>query len=205
MKRIRVVVVVATILVAVSLTHAQRISGGLKLGVDFANFHGDAVEDSKFKVGFCGGGFLAWPLGEIVAIQPELLYVQKGAKWEEYYEGDIYRLTYKFNYLEIPLLIKVSIPIKGTVKPNLFLGPYFAIMIGDPRGKLEINGMTMEDDLVGVEDTDFGIAFGGGTDFGIGKHKVTFDVRYTLGLTTLDEEGVDVKNNVMSLMVGYAF
>lgn len=196
---------VVLLTIAVSLASAQRITGGLKAGVNLANFHGDDVEDHKSKIGFCGGGFIAFGLGKVVVIQPELLYSQKGAKWEEEFIGETWKLTYKFNYLEVPVFVKMIMPVQGKVKPNLFLGPYFGILITDPRGKVEIDGTTMEDDIEGVKDTDFGVVFGGGIDFELGKGKIVFDVRYSLGLTTLDEEDADVKNNVFSFLLGYSF
>jgi hypothetical protein len=195
---------VVMLTIAVSLASA-RITGGLKAGMNLANIHGDDIEDSKFKVGFCGGGFVAFGLGKVVVIQPELLYSQKGAKWQEEYIGETGKVTFKFNYLEMPVFIKMIVPVQGKVKPSFFLGPYFGIMITGPRGELEVDGTTIEEDLEGVKDTDFGVVFGGGLDFVLGKGKIVFDVRYGLGLTTLDEEGADVKNNVFSFLVGYSF
>ncbi len=199
------VLLVVLLCATLSLSPAQKITGGLKLGMNLASMHGDDISDTKFKIGFCGGGFFTFALGHVVVIQPELLYSQKGVKWEEEFLDETWKLTYKFNYIEVPIFVKIIMPIQGKVKPNLFLGPYFAIAITDPRGELEIDGMTIEEDLVGVKDTDFGLVFGGGIDFGLKKGKIVFDVRYGLGLTTLDEEGGDVKNNVFSFLLGYSF
>ena len=191
--------------IAASLASAQRITGGLKAGMNLANLHGDDIEDSKFKIGFCGGGFVAFGLGKVVVIQPELLYSQKGAKREGEFMGETWKATYKFNYLEMPVFIKMIVPVEGKVKPNFFLGPYFGIMITDPRGELKVDGTTTEEDMEGVKDTDFGVVFGSGLDFVLGKGKIVFDVRYGLGLTTLDEEGGDAKNNAFSFLLGYSF
>ena len=57
-----------------------------------------------------------------------------------------------------------------------------------------------------MKSTDFGLVFGGGVDFGLGKGYFTIDLRYTLGLTTIsDFEDEDVKNGAFSLMLGYSF
>ncbi|UCG30088.1 MAG: PorT family protein [candidate division WOR-3 bacterium] len=189
-----------------SLSSAQKITGGLKLGMNLASMHGDDISDTKFKTGFCGGGFFAFALGNVVVIQPEVLYSQKGVKWEDEFLDETWKLTYKFNYIEVPIFVKMIMPLQGKVKPNLFLGPYFAIAITDSRYELEIDGMTIEDDLVGVKDTDFGLVFGGGIDFGLKKGKIVFDARYSLGLTTLDEEGEgELKNSVFTFLFGYSF
>jgi hypothetical protein len=208
-------ILVILLATAVSLTSAQKISGGLKAGINLASWHGDDVEDMtggdlKRKLGFCGGGFIAFRLGKVVILQPEVLYSQKGARQREEFLDEVIKVWYKLNYLEIPICIKLMIPVQGKVKPNLFLGPYFGVMITDPRGKVEIDGLTMEEDLEGVKDTDFGMVLGGGVDIGLGKGKMVFDVRYTLGLTTiieyeLFEENIDLKNNAFSFLLGYSF
>jgi hypothetical protein len=201
----RSMLVIGLLCIVVSLVPAQKITGGLKVGMNLASNHGDDVEDAKIKLGFCGGGFVAFALGHVAVIQPELLYSQKGAKWEDVFLDETYKVTYKFSYLEIPVLIKMIIPVQGKVKPNLFLGPYFGIMITDPRVEIKVDGTTMEDDLQGVKDTDFGVVLGGGVDFGLKKGKIVFDARYGLGLTTLGEEDIDAKNNVFSFLLGYSF
>ena len=62
-----------------------------------------------------------------------------------------------------------------------------------------------------MKSTDFGLVIGAGVDFGLGvpgTGKITLDVRYSLGLSTIaDVEGeeVDIKNGAFSLMVGFSF
>jgi hypothetical protein len=208
-------ILVILLTMAVSSASAQKISGGFKVGMNLASWHGDDVEemtggDLKSKIGFCGGGFIAFRLGKVVVLQPEVLYSQKGARQREEFLDEVIKVWYKLNYLEIPVCVKLMFPVQGKVKPNLFLGPYFGVMITDPRGKVEIDGLTMEEDLEGIKDTDFGMVLGGGIDIGLGKGRIVFDVRYTLGLTTiieeeLFEENVDLKNNAFSFLLGYSF
>ncbi len=55
---------------------------------------------------------------------------------------------------------------------------------------------------------DFGLVIGAGADVLLSSGTLTFDARYNLGLVNVpDIEGfdVDVKNAVISFMVGYAF
>jgi hypothetical protein len=197
---------VVLLCVALTPAPAQKITGGFKGGMNLARMHGDEVLDAEIKFGFCGGGFASFALGQFLVIQPELLYSQKGARWEEEILDETWTMTYKLNYVELPLLLKMTMPVQGKVKPNLFLGPYFGIMITDPRFELEFDGTTGETDLEGVKDTDAGVVFGGGIDFGLPRGKIVFDIRYSLGLITVDDEGgADVKNNVFSFLLGYSF
>ncbi|UCF71056.1 MAG: PorT family protein [candidate division WOR-3 bacterium] len=200
---------VVLLFAALALAPAQKITGGLKAGMNLATvsgFEDELGEDVGYRMGFCGGGFAAFALGDIVVIQPEFLFSQKGLKAEETVLDETWTLTYKFSYLEIPLSFKMVLPIQGKVKPNFFVGPYFAMMITTPRGKIEVDGVSMEADLNDVAEIDFGVVFGGGVDFGLGKGKIVLDFRYGLGLTTLDETGTeDVKNGAFSFLIGYSF
>ena len=215
MKYRQTIILTILLTIAVSLASAQKISGGFKAGINLASWHGDDVEDMtggdlKRKLGFCGGGFIGFGFGNVVVLQPEVLYSQKGARQRVEFLDEVVKVWYKVNYLEIPVCVKLMIPVRGKVKPNLSLGPYFGLMITDPRGKIEVNGLTMEEDLEGVKDIDFGVALGGGVDIGLGKGAIVVDVRYTLGLTTiieeeLFEEHVDLKNNAFSFLLGYSF
>lgn len=209
----RLILVVSAILLVFTLStasvSAQGLTGGLKAGMNIANIHGDDVEDMwDSKIGICAGGFITCRLSDLFAIQPELLFTMKGAKAEEEVFGETMKVTMKMNYLEIPVLAKLSIPTPGTVKPSLFVGPSLAIKLSG-KAKVEYAGESAEADIEELKSTDFGLVFGGGIDFALGQGKLTVDARYTLGLTTTrepeDEEEVDVKNGVISIMVGYSF
>ena len=57
-----------------------------------------------------------------------------------------------------------------------------------------------------VKSFDFGVVFGGGLDFAAGSGSFVIDIRYTLGLTSVDDSGfdADLKNKVFSASIGYA-
>lgn len=203
-----VVLAVVFTLVSASVS-AQGLTGkGFKAGLNIANVHGDDIPDECGTImGLCAGGFITYSINEMFAIQPELLYTMKGSKCEDELPalGNV-EMTFSLNYLEIPVLAKLTIPTQGSVKPNLFVGPALGINLS-AKLKVEAFGESEEEDIEDVKSTDFGVVFGGGVDFGLGQGKITFDARYTLGLTTTDEseEEADMKNNVISLMVGYSF
>jgi len=64
-----------------------------------------------------------------------------------------------------------------------------------------------EEDIDDVKSTDFGLVFGGGFDYEMGEGFLTFDARYALGLTSLDDSDLeeDIKNTGIMFMVGYGF
>jgi hypothetical protein len=106
----------------------------------------------------------------------------------------------RFDYLEIPILLKVRIP-TGNVHPFLFAGP--AIGFNLKATFQDITGSAS--DVEGVNKVDYSAVFGGGLQLGRSIH---IDARYTLGLQKLevpDLGTVDLKNGVLSATIGLAF
>ena len=120
--------------------------------------------------------------------------------------------TIKLSYLEIPVLAKIAIPTQGSVKPVLIIGPSLSFKLSaEAEGEMEVEGYSeseeidISDEVSGV---DFGLVFGAGVDVLLASGTLTFDARYNLGLTNVPDiegESYDVKNAVISFMVGYAF
>jgi hypothetical protein len=169
---------------------AAGVKFGLKGGANIANVNGnfsDSLSDWKSTVGFCGGIFLELNLGRILTIQPEVLYTMKGADTGD---GKL-----KFDYIEIPVLLKIRIPM-GSVHPFIFAGPAFGWNL-----KAAIAGFKIED----MPTSDYSAVFGAGLQLGGSIH---IDARYTMGLQKLevpDLETIDLKNGVLSATIGLAF
>lgn len=220
MKRLNTIIVTGALALMFLLPNsslASGIKGGLKIGVSSAKLHGDDVgdledlfgEDLKSRIGFSVGGFITFNISEMFAIQPEVLYTMKGLRYEEEIFGETLKVWMKLDYLEIPVLVKIIFPSPGGVNPYLFAGPAVAIKLS-AKVKAEIAGESEEEPIEeGLKSTDFGLVIGAGVDFGFGASgmgKMTLDVRYSLGLSTIsDFEGDDVKNGAFSLMVGFSF
>lgn len=206
MRRTYLFVFIVASLVTASLVSAQGTAGGLKLGINLANMHGDDVEDfgQEARMGLCVGGFLGFGLGNVVVIQPELLYSQKGIAADE----GIGEAVMKVDYIDIPVAVKLMVPVKGNIQPFFSAGPYFAYNINATMS-FSNNGSHSEEDLGDeIKDMDFGAVLGGGLGFKLPKGQIIFDVRYGLGLTSIDEsdgEQADVKNDAFSFTLGYAF
>lgn len=199
-------VCVITLFMIISLGTAEGMRFGIKAGMNIADMQDHSPVDTDSRIGFCGGGFLSLGLGDIFVIQPEVLYTQKGVKWDIVpIWRELGQVTYYLNYVEIPILFKVVLPIKGVVKPNLFLGPYFARNINGTY-KMETSVTSEEFDYDEfTKDADRGIVMGGGVDFLLKKGKIVLDGRYALGWITTSEYGLDDKNSVVSFMLGYSF
>ena len=179
-----------------AITLGQGMTGyGAKAGLNLANVSGDkAYDDAKMKIGLAVGGFATFDFGLPVLVQAELLFSQKGWKFDE--TG--YEATFNLNYIDInPLALY---PINDQI--NVIAGLNLALPLGGTskskqEGEPEQEGDLEAEDMNGME---FGIIIGGSYNVGV----VNIEARYNLGLKSFDED-VDAMNNVIQIMAAYSF
>lgn len=193
------------LLSGIPFASALQIGGGPKVGLSVANLHGADVGTALTKVGFCAGAFLNVGLSSVFSIQPEVIYAQKGARWtgNNPYYGTV-EAKVSLDYLEIPVLVRLSWPSPGRTVPYFCVGGFYASTLS-ATGSVKVMGMFTKEDIEGIKNTDYGLVFGAGLDFVLGQGKVVSDVRYALGLTTVDDTGYEIKTNALSISVGYSF
>ncbi|HEY0673190.1 MAG TPA: porin family protein [Longimicrobiales bacterium] len=182
--------------------HAQKVSLGLKGGVDFAAItRGDLAADPGYRAGFAGGGFLVTQLARNVSFMPELLYTQKGFEYEEGTDAERLRV----HYIELPMLFRFSPSPDGRrVVPFAMLGPAVGLNVGC---RMEAEGLNLDietdcEKAGGAKDVEFSGAAGIGTDFVLKRGVLSLDARYGYGFTKVLEEG-DFHNSVFTIMLGY--
>ncbi len=104
---------------------------GLKTGLSYgkASVSASGISvDLDYRTGFKIGGFAEFPVNEYLSIQPEILYVQKGAELNVPSYGNE---KDRVHMLEVPVLAKVNIPIEASpVKPFFYAGPFAGIKLG---------------------------------------------------------------------------
>jgi len=152
-------------------------SPGLRLGVEagmnFANFDGQSVGDVfASRLGFVGGGFLDLPLGSVLNLQPELLYEQKGGK----FNGNPYQL----NYVAIPVLLDINV-----------IGP-LGILVGP-----SFNANVTNSGINNVNSTDIGLVLGGQLNL----DRFLIGARYEVGLSNVSSNYA-IQNGTFSLLAG---
>lgn len=182
-----VLLMVAVLMLGIAASAQSEVIGitgkGVKLGFGFSAINTDYDDLDEFldsRVGFSGGAFLTYGLNRQFSVQPELLYVSKGAEKDLFFFSPYWSI----DYLEIPVLLKFDLMPDGSVHPNLFIGPAASILLSSKIGILNESLDVGE----GMKSLDFGLVFGGGLDY---KH-ITFDIRYTLGLAnTIDADKVN--------------
>ncbi len=222
MKKLVVILGMILLLAAGATAQEKMVSYGIKAGMDIADNYGDYAEGLDTKVGFIGGAFVEYMAAPQFAVQLEALYAMKGAKVSGV------DAKFKTDYIEFPLLLKFMIPTQGNIKPNLYVGPALGILTS-AKVSVDVSNLVLSNQAsLDVKDiyksTDFGIAFGGGFGAAMQTFMLTFDVRYTLGMTKIIDpdgfnefngyqpgdtdyltESPDLKNSNFSFMVGVAF
>jgi hypothetical protein len=181
---------------------AQGIEYGVKGGVNLADLQasGDDEASFDFRIGLVAGGFVSWPLGGRLEFQPEVLYVQKGAKTDALGGTS----TQKLDYLDVPLL--VSYRIRGSRERNLsvFGGPSVGVRLR-ARSNASFAGGSFEEDVKDqIKTTDFAVV--GGLAYHRGR--LVFDGRCSWGFTDIDKEtgdDVEIRNRGISFLAGWKF
>lgn len=214
--RVGVILAAAMLVVSASPGFAQgEVSGGIKVGVNFADLDfsegGEDEEDEfqKRKTGFVVGGFVDVPVNERFSFQPELLYTQKGTKFEgeeDFGEGPVsFEQQIQIDQIQIPLLGKATFP-GMQVRPFVVFGPAVGITTR-AKVKSEFDGEEEEDDDIKdiVKAVEVSLVVGGGVQFGAGS----VEIRYDHGLTNLsddeDDDDFEIKSRTFSILLGWSF
>ncbi len=194
---------------------AQGVQVGVKAGWDRAMLGGNDVSGMEARNDFAGGLFLTFNAGRVLALQPEVLYVPKGAQVTETEQGMTATVKLKLDYAEVPLLVRLNIPMQNSsIRPALFAGPFLAfkttckvdVSATGFSGSFDCNDSTLGTSN-NVKSTDVGATFGGGLELPLGGANAFAEARYDLGLATIDatDNPGDVKTRNILVFVGFSF
>ncbi|MFZ1677797.1 MAG: porin family protein [Saprospiraceae bacterium] len=162
---------------------------GVRAGVLFSNqdFKSGSLDiNTKAKLGLDVALVADFPVGEVLNISPEFHWLQKGAKIEDISGPDI---TATFNYLEVPVLVKLKF---GTdVGFSVFAGPSFGYLI-DASDDITLND---------YKKIEIGIHAGAGIALG----PLVIDLRYLYGVSNISDTEIEVRNNGLGAGVSLMF
>lgn len=165
---------------------------GVRAGLNFANVSVSGLSVSG-KTGINAGIFLNFKVASVVSIQPELAYAGYGYTYST--TGVSGEATTK--YLSLPVLLRVKIPLTGLA---FYAGPQYSILL---KADNTVAGVT-SDAKDSYKSGDFSAV--GGIEFSL-PVGLFATVRYQAGLSNISSSSatVDVKNNAISLLVGFKF
>jgi outer membrane immunogenic protein len=206
----------------------NSISGdfGIKGGVNMSGLHSATGDFRHFLgyeinwltmgnlVGFQVGFFTTVDISKNFQFQPELNYSVRGGDASEtfLFEEIVYKI--KLTYLEVPLLLKYDIPLKGRVKPAILIGPYGSLKL-DAKKNTEIWGEKKTASLGNVKNFDFGLLFGLGAEMDMFSGKFILEFRSNWGFNNimdipegfirLYQEKDSINNFSFAILTGYSF
>ena len=186
----KTILLFAFVLATVFASQAQARLG-VRAGVNYSGLTGDETDATdrlfRFHAGITSQFFLTDD--EFFAIQPELLFSQKGGESED----DNFKV--KLSYLDVPVLAHIN------AGPLYFEGgPQVSFRVG---GDIEQNGNNIDDDLDQFKRTSFGYAAG----VGIAAAGLNIGVRYNGDFSQLndDDNAPEFRNSVFMLTLAYMF
>ncbi|MBT8321579.1 MAG: PorT family protein [Eudoraea sp.] len=190
-----------SLLAVLALSSCATTHYGFRGGLNLANINGDDTDNLSTRSAIFFGGFGEFGVTDKFAIQPEVLFSQQGAEYEDSESGgEFYDGRFKLDYINVPVLAKVY------VADGFFFeaGPQVGILLS---AKDEYDSpISGEDDIKDfIKSTDFSGNVGLGYQLDMG---LNFNARYNFGLSSFDDfEDVDenLKNGVISIGVGFRF
>lgn len=187
-------------------------------GGELAEWFEDNGQSFEYRPAFTTGIFLLAQFSEYAAFQTELLYVRRGTHFTNHdatnfttEQGAHMETTYSINYIDMPLLLKFSLPADQYLLPFLYAGPVLCIRLGTMRQKTvvttpqERNGGNWYDgDNISTQ--DFAFAIGGGLDCNVGPGRIQADLRYTMSFGEIyPVPSIDIRNRTFLATLGYAW
>jgi hypothetical protein len=185
--------------------YREKFMGGFKLGGNYSNVYDTKGEEftTDPKTGWVFGGFLSIPMNELVGVNIEALFSQKGYKGKGRILGGNYEMTRTTNYLDFPIFI--------TLKPSEFISllggfQYSYLLKQTDQFKAGVTTIEQEQEFLrgGIRRNTFCVV--GGADVNL-KHMV---LGFRAGVDVLNNDGTDLststpryRNMWLQFTVGY--
>lgn len=167
---------------------------GVKGGINLANISGTDT-DFEIRQGMIIGASVDFSLPMLpIGVESGVYYTQKGAEFEN--------IDYKIDYIEVPVLAKVSLGPPGPISPHLIVGPTVGFMVNSEIEDSAGNTLNVDDTTTEIE---FGGLAGVGADFNVGLAQLNAQIRYNYGFTKVYEDSDDGNNAVLSVVLGISF
>lgn len=196
-----------------SQAERKPVALGLVGGVTGATLWGKDIHEFGTHLWVTTGFSLAFHLPAFLGVETDLLYVNKNGTFRRHEDdGSVQVNQVTAHTLEMPLLLKVTVPTESEVQPVFYGGWSFAYWLGkkfttenvatDQAGMVVPTEMTPEIAKESLPNWEQSLIIGGGVEWGLG----TFQLRFSLGQNSIDESGrLDIKTVITTLMAGFIF
>ena len=191
----KIVTILSVITLFVTCVNAQKtddllLEYGAKAGVNFstAKTSGSGSSGSISGTGVLIGGYVAFPITDVIKIQPELLY--------DHHSGTDNGMTTNLNYLTVPVIAKYAIQSSGF---SVLAGPQIGLLLS---AKSKENGESISTKEF-YNSTNFSLIIGAEYALPVG---INFSARYNAGLSNISKVSIDGNSEKLSafaISIGY--
>lgn len=201
--------IIGTMLVAFSLNikaQDMRPKIGIKAGANLmmgGKFDVLGTDyTSKYVPGFQAGVFLDLPLSSTLSFSPEVLYAQKGSKFEGTVSGTNGEIKSKLGYIDVPVLLTIN----ATPQFNFVIGPQASFLVNH-ESTTYVNGV--ETTSTSNKD-DLRKSIAGGV-LGMGyklSPNLNLNARYSMDFQTVANDNINQDKARLSgfaVSLGYSF
>ena len=174
----------------VVLSANAQFKFGVGGGLNVSNVDGPYISETESRIGFNGGFLMEVKLPVKLGFEADILFSTKGTKdilFKDINGNSIGPTDLKFSYIDIPVVIKI------------YMAKVLSFQLGGQYSVL-LNSSSLE--AYGDEKwkgRDLSVVFGLGLDV----LKIHVSARYNYGLTSIDDAGSDIKNNMLTFCAGY--
>jgi len=201
MKKLLIILILGIISTSSIYSQTYGIKAGLSVS-NLATNDGDIEKDESRK-GFTAGVFANYPIG-IFAIQPELLFTQKGATYSDLGNG----VQAKIDYIELPVSLQFNL-----LSPlYVYAGPQFSYLTSS-RVEYEVTSNT--DVIIDNDESNYNrFDVGGVIGVGLRINTAFIDARFSKGYIDFDKnrtfesavfEARNLRNFNFQLTAGFGF
>lgn len=168
---------------------AQSPELGVRAGGAWTDLTTDRL-DSRGESGFSIGGFLEFPLNDVLSLDAGASWVKKGGT----FDIETIDKSIEVSYVEVPILLRANLQTASSFTPRLHAGPTVAFRVDCTVTDLDTGAAPACDEFGGFDATsyDLGLTAGGGLAFDA-RRGATFalDAFYTLGLRDINDTEFD--------------
>jgi len=161
----------------------------------------DVTAEPQSKTLFSGGVYVAYMFNSLLSAQAEAMYTSKGVSYDKDFSYSLsifgslsgnMKADAELTYIDIPLLLKITAPVEGSIKPYVVVGPSFGILVDkttsvEGSAKVVVSGQSNEvlngpiPAVFTFNNLDIGATFGGGISFRTIATAIGVEARYTMG------------------------
>ncbi len=208
MKNLNYLVIVLLVSIIYTNANAQKMAIGIEGGINISNASINPTVTTDARTGVIIGTLLDVNFTNQITLTPGIRFTMKGfSNTYTNANGVSQTDTYKLNYLEFPVLLKVKFPLTE-IKPYLAAGPVFGIKLSANLDQTAGSQSASSDVSNNVESIDFGLLFAGGMDFKVGTSTfLFFQAGYQLGLSNIAKNTgtTTIKNYAIQITGGVKF